>query len=60
MDFQTKYREKLVSAEKAAELVRDGDWIDYCWTATTPKACDRALGWRFHEGHQAARRYPDA
>ncbi|MBQ6734395.1 MAG: butyryl-CoA:acetate CoA-transferase [Lachnospiraceae bacterium] len=49
MDYQKKYQEKLVSAEKAAELVKSGDWVDFAWTATTPKAFDKALAKRMPE-----------
>ena len=47
--FREKYQEKLTSAEKAVELVKSGDWVDFAWTATTPKAFDEALKKRLPE-----------
>ena len=32
MDYKKLYAEKLVSAEKAASVVKSGDWVDYGWT----------------------------
>ena len=31
MDFKQMYQEKLVSAEKAASVIKSGDWVDYGW-----------------------------
>ena len=28
MDFKQMYQEKLVSAEKAASVIKSGDWVD--------------------------------
>ena len=47
--FQEKYQQKLTTAEKAAELIKSGDWVDFAWTATTPKAFDEALAKRLPE-----------
>lgn len=46
MRYQEQYRQKLVSAARAAETVRSGDRVDYSWTATTPRAVDRELAKR--------------
>ena len=47
--FQEQYAEKTISAEQAAELIKSGDWVDFGWTATTPKAFDEALAARLPE-----------
>ncbi len=49
MDLQKLYKEKLISAEKAAELVKDGMWLDYAWAGQTPVAFDKALSERLDE-----------
>ncbi len=46
MDYTQDYKKKLVTAEQAASIVKDGDWIDYGWTATTTVAFDKALAKR--------------
>lgn len=51
MDYEKIYAEKLVSAEKAAETVKSGDWVDFGWTATTPVAFDAALAQRLGTLH---------
>lgn len=51
MNFEQMYSEKLVSAEKAASVVKSGDWVDYGWTVTTPVAVDAALAKRMGELH---------
>lgn len=43
MDYREMYQEKLVSAKKAAETVKSGDWVDYGWAVVTPVAVDAAL-----------------
>lgn len=43
MDFNKLYKEKLISAEDAAKLVKDGDIIDYSWGVITPHDFDEAL-----------------
>ena len=40
MDYKKLYAEKLVSAEKAASVVKSGDWVDYGWTTGTPVVVD--------------------
>ena len=49
MDYKKMYSEKLVSAEKAAAVVKSGDWVDYGWTTGTPVAVDAALAKRMPE-----------
>ena len=46
MSYQEQYRQKLVSAADAAAVVKSGDWVDYAWTATTPRAVDKELAKR--------------
>ena len=49
MDFKKMYQEKLVSAEKAASVIKSGDWVDYGWTTATPVAVDKAIAKRLPE-----------
>ena len=49
MDFKQMYQEKLVSAEKAASVIKSGDWVDYGWTTATPVAVDKAIAKRLPE-----------
>jgi acyl-CoA hydrolase len=49
MDYKKLYAEKLVSAEKAASVVKSGDWVDYGWTTGTPVAVDAAIAKRLPE-----------
>lgn len=49
MDYKKLYVEKLVSAEKAASVVKSGDWVDYGWTTGTPVAVDAAIAKRLPE-----------
>lgn len=51
MDFSQQYNEKLITAKEAANLVKDGDWIDIGWGALTAKAFDQALAKRVDELH---------
>lgn len=51
MDLQKMYREKLRSAEEAALLVQDGDWVDYSQACSYPQAFDRALAARSGQVH---------
>ena len=46
MSYQEQYRQKLVTAAQAAAVVKSGDWVDYSWTATTPRAVDKELAKR--------------
>lgn len=49
MNFQSMYKDKLVTAEKAASVVKSGDWVDYAWCTNTPVAFDKALAKRLPE-----------
>ncbi|EHL17212.1 butyryl-CoA:acetate CoA-transferase [Peptoanaerobacter stomatis] len=49
MDYSKQYKEKLVTAEKAAELVKSGDWVDYGWCVGTAYDFDKALAKRVNE-----------
>ncbi|MCF0114859.1 MAG: butyryl-CoA:acetate CoA-transferase, partial [Erysipelotrichaceae bacterium] len=49
MNYQQMYQDKLISAERAAALVNNGDWIDYGWCVATNKDFDRALAKRMPE-----------
>ena len=49
MDFKQMYQEKLVSEEKAASVIKSGDWVDYGWTTATPVAVDKAIAKRLPE-----------
>ncbi len=46
MSVYEEYQKKLVSADEAVKLVKDGDWVDYSQTCTFPKALDAALARR--------------
>jgi butyryl-CoA:acetate CoA-transferase len=41
-----EYREKLVTAEQAARVVRSGDWVEYGSFLGMVRACDKALAAR--------------
>lgn len=49
MNYAEEYRSKLVSAERAAQIVKSGDWVDFGWCAGTPVALDHALAQRMPE-----------
>ena len=49
MEFEEEYRQKLMTADQAAQLVKSGDWVDYGWTTGTPDAFDKALAKRTDE-----------
>ena len=51
MDYKKMYEEKLITAGKAAGMVKDGDWVDIGWCALTAKAFDEALAKRVDELH---------
>ncbi len=46
MDYESLYKEKLTTAEKAVKTVKSGDWVDYGWCTGTPVALDKALAAR--------------
>lgn len=43
MDYNKLYKEKLISAEDAAKLVKDGDYVDYSWGVIAAHDFDEAL-----------------
>ncbi|MBR8700526.1 Butyryl-CoA:acetate CoA-transferase [Fusobacterium sp. DD29] len=45
-DFKKMYKEKLVTPEVAAGVIKSGDEIDYGWCGTTNRAVDKALAKR--------------
>jgi len=51
MDYREQYKNKLVTAAKAASVVKDGDWIDYGWCVGTTVAFDRELAKRMPDLH---------
>ena len=51
MGYAEEYKQKLVTADQAAAVIQDGDWVDYGWTATTNVAVDKALAKRMPEMH---------
>ena len=59
MDFGQMYKEKLVSAETASNVVKSGDWVDFGWAATTPAAMDTAIALRLKELHEDSRDIQD-
>lgn len=46
MSYEKEYQQKLVSAQRAAELVESNSWIDYGWCAGTPKKVDEEIAKR--------------
>ncbi len=48
-DFQTEYREKLVTPDEAVKAVKSGDWVDYTSDLGMPVLLDRALARRRDE-----------
>ena len=51
VDYRTIYQQKLITAEAAARLVKDGDWVDYGWSVGSPIDFDKALAARMPELH---------
>ncbi|QGG46403.1 acetyl-CoA hydrolase/transferase C-terminal domain-containing protein [Heliorestis convoluta] len=49
MNLQEKYSSKIISAEAAAQMVQSGDWIEYGFCTTAPRAFDEALAKRTGE-----------
>ena len=43
MDYNKLYKEKLISAEEAAKLVKNGDYVDYSWGVLAPHDFDEAF-----------------
>lgn len=51
VDFSEIYQSKLTTAEKAAEVVKSGDWVDCGWSPLTPVEFDAALAKRLVDLH---------
>ena len=49
MSFLEEYKQKLVSADEALQIVKSGDWDDYGWCTSTPDALEQALARRTDE-----------
>lgn len=49
MNFKEEYQQKLTTAEKAVQVVKSGDWVDYGWCTGTPVELDKALAARANE-----------
>lgn len=47
--YMEEYKNKLISPEKAAGLVKSGDWVQYGEFVCQPKTCDAALAKRKNE-----------
>lgn len=46
MSFYDEYKQKLTTPEKAVELVKDGDWVDFGMAYQMPTILDSALAQR--------------
>ena len=49
MDYRSEYRSKCCTPQRAVQLVRDGDWVDYTHGITFPQILDQALAERTGE-----------
>lgn len=49
IDYAGEYKKKLVSADKAVQAVKPGDWVDYGMAHSIPIALDKALAGRKDE-----------
>lgn len=49
MNVYEEYKKKLVTAEEAVKIVKDGDWVDYSQCCSFPEALDAALAGRVGE-----------
>ncbi|HWQ74080.1 MAG TPA: acetyl-CoA hydrolase/transferase C-terminal domain-containing protein [Syntrophomonas sp.] len=47
--YQEEYRSKLITADQAAALVKNGDWVHYCHLSGKPVEFDEALAKRVNE-----------
>lgn len=50
-EIHKEYLEKLVSAERAVQVVKSSDWVDYGWATGTPVTLDKALASRLEDLH---------
>ncbi|MDO4622589.1 MAG: acetyl-CoA hydrolase/transferase C-terminal domain-containing protein [Eubacteriales bacterium] len=49
IDYSVEYRSKLRTPEEAVQIVKSGDWIDYCTNVCFPTLLDAALAKRKDE-----------
>ena len=49
MSYQSEYKSKLTTPEKAVSKVKSGDWIDFGWATGMPVELDKALAARSEE-----------
>ncbi len=49
MNFANEYRAKLRTPDQAVQVVKSGDWVDYCMGLGQPVLLDEALARRKHE-----------
>lgn len=49
MGFQEMYQAKLTTPEKAVQVIKSDDWVDYGWSSGHPVALDAALAKRMGE-----------
>lgn len=42
-DFKKEYEQKLISAEAAAKLIKEDDWVDFGWGVGLPHDLDKAV-----------------
>lgn len=43
MDFRKEYEQKLISAEEAAKIIKEDDWVDFGWGVGLPHDLDKAV-----------------
>lgn len=51
MAYRALYEQKKTTAEQAALVINNGDWVDFGWCATTPVALDAAIAKRLPAMH---------
>ena len=51
MTIQEEYKKKLLTPDQAAGLVKDNNWLDFCWANGFPHTMDCAIAKRKHELH---------
>ena len=49
MNYAAEYKQKLITADQAAKLVKSGDWVQYGEFVQQPIDCDAALAKRKDE-----------
>ncbi len=49
MDYYSEYKKKLRKPEEAAQVVKNGDWVDYSFGLNMPNLVDKALADRKEE-----------